>query len=57
MATTTCTAQLWFDVGFKTYTTSEEELKALFKLWFDVGFKTYTTYTHFLYSTNRCGLM
>ena len=34
---------MWFDVGFKTYTTYETIQLSVGKLWFDVGFKTYTT--------------
>ncbi len=35
---------LWFDVGFKTYTTRCLGHSWSKTLWFDVGFKTYTTF-------------
>ena len=34
---------LWFDVGFKRYTTFETVYSSNRELWFDVGFKRYTT--------------
>ena len=34
---------LWFDVGFKRYTTLRAMRQELGRLWFDVGFKRYTT--------------
>ena len=34
---------LWFDVGFKRYTTHRPKRSAALRLWFDVGFKRYTT--------------
>ena len=36
--------KLWFDVGIKRYTTSDEEESEEMKLWFDVGIKRYTTW-------------
>ena len=48
---------LWFDVGFKRYTTSPPFSPSITLLWFDVGFKRYTT----PYLNQRggvsCGLM
>ena len=35
--------RLWFDVGFKRYTTRAEGMPSGCTLWFDVGFKRYTT--------------
>ena len=35
--------QLWFDVGFKRYTTDSTRILSSASLWFDVGFKRYTT--------------
>ena len=34
---------LWFDVGFKRYTTLNYCKDIEYTLWFDVGFKRYTT--------------
>ena len=34
---------LWFDVGFKRYTTDRRKNETTLRLWFDVGFKRYTT--------------
>ena len=36
--------ELWFDVGFKRYTTNQSSVHCIKMLWFDVGFKRYTTY-------------
>ena len=51
------TCWLWFDVGFKRYTTIHADQRIQEVLWFDVGFKRYTT--TFLASSKalRCGLM
>ena len=35
--------RLWFDVGFKRYTTYNRKGNTTKALWFDVGFKRYTT--------------
>ena len=35
---------LWFDVGFKRYTTKVCDIAVTHELWFDVGFKRYTTF-------------
>ena len=37
---------LWFDVGFKRYTTTQCRKVSAEWLWFDVGFKRYTTGAH-----------
>ena len=42
------TPELWFDVGFKRYTTEEGFESLAYKLWFDVGFKRYTTAAYIL---------
>ena len=34
---------MWFDVGFKRYTTAPVKSTIKRALWFDVGFKRYTT--------------
>ena len=36
-------SKLWFDVGFKRYTTERRRTPRPCQLWFDVGFKRYTT--------------
>ena len=36
--------RLWFDVGFKRYTTDFVLNQIAMPLWFDVGFKRYTTF-------------
>ena len=40
---TSQTLELWFDVGFKRYTTLNLLITLQGWLWFDVGFKRYTT--------------
>ena len=45
--------ELWFDVGFKRYTTSAQNHSLVQRLWFDVGFKRYTTFG----CTSTCGTM
>ena len=48
---------LWFDVGFKRYTTYIKNLFNRIWLWFDVGFKRYTTLFPFPLFPTGCGLM
>ena len=48
---------MWFDVGFKTYTTDSQKDLMMHTLWFDVGFKTYTTELNEMNDTIGCGLM
>ena len=48
---------MWFDVGFKRYTTSAAPAPAAPSLWFDVGFKRYTTFIFDYDKETGCGLM
>ena len=48
---------LWFDVGFKRYTTKELKTYLALRLWFDVGFKRYTTERCLAVPQSGCGLM
>ena len=48
---------MWFDVGFKRYTTSAAPAPAAPSLWFDVGFKRYTTQGERGARFAGCGLM
>ena len=48
---------LWFDVGFKRYTTQNLARITEARLWFDVGFKRYTTALNCCLSDTSCGLM
>ena len=48
---------LWFDVGFKRYTTMRCLHQAGAGLWFDVGFKRYTTWIATPKHIDSCGLM
>ena len=48
---------LWFDVGFKRYTTHLNKCTNLILLWFDVGFKRYTTQGERGARFAGCGLM
>ena len=49
--------RLWFDVGFKRYTTPQQCRIRAGGLWFDVGFKRYTTYEVQRHEQSSCGLM
>ena len=48
---------LWFDVGFKRYTTQVAQRVIVPMLWFDVGFKRYTTRELRAVARGGCGLM
>ena len=48
---------LWFDVGYKRYTTDSNHQTKHHLLWFDVGYKRYTTQVLQLSIINSCGLM
>ena len=48
---------LWFDVGFKRYTTGAHDKNKKTMLWFDVGFKRYTTEDYIGVTYFGCGLM
>ena len=48
---------LWFDVGFKRYTTLKAKAREAKKLWLDVGFKRYTTDEVQRHEQSGCGLM
>ena len=50
-------AELWFDVGIKRYTTMYTATLNKLELWFDVGIKRYTTLIHILPTSASCGLM
>ena len=49
--------KLWFDVGFKRYTTGSSSPLRSAGLWFDVGFKRYTTAEMAKWQSWGCGLM
>ena len=48
---------LWFDVGYKRYTTMGDFSQNYRKLWFDVGYKRYTTDEQKDNRRDSCGLM
>ena len=48
---------LWFDVGFKRYTTHGTMHLLRLGSWFDVGFKRYTTLVLLVVLFGCCGLM
>ena len=57
MVWTVKTAELWFDVGIKRYTTREWFGMTEQRLWFDVGIKRYTTERRGCRVSAGCGLM
>ena len=57
MSLTLVSNVLWFDVGYKRYTTPQRCFYALKELWFDVGYKRYTTDEKITLTDAGCGLM
>ena len=49
--------ELWFDVGYKRYTTQIATTILSTRLWFDVGYKRYTTGLSVRKTGRGCGLM